>query len=323
MTTPINPIQTTQFKVSDFTEAGLPFFNAQFTQLQNTVNALLGSAGKTQLASGIDVQGSTISSVGEPQSPTDAISKAHAEKNYSAVALAPQLESGAKGGAGLKTFRALNSKAQQEMYSTFLNSVMNTSPTCNSSIITGAAPSGGTVAVTVSAGYHYYVDNNKITPYGQRTDTFSLPTSYSISAISRTGNVVTVTTTTPSGLVPGNPFAIAGVTDSSYDGTFVAIAPTSGTTITYNQNGPNSSSSGGSVAVATTYYYYLQGNSQTLALKGPFPSDTQQNRLSINVDQSVLIAVAVLNSGGLDPTQSAAGATPPAVTANARLLTRL
>jgi hypothetical protein len=60
-----------------------------------------------------------------------------------------------------------------------------------------------------------------------------------------------------------------------------------------------------------------------LTVAGPFSSDTQQNRIEVNSDGTVLIAVAVLNAGGLDLTQSAAGATPPAITGNARILTRL
>lgn len=245
------PIQFTQLDLSDFqTHEGIAKFNNILSQIQTTLNNVIGAAGPTTLSSGIDVAGSTVSNLGEPRSPSDAISKMHAERNYSAQALAPQLESGSS--VGLKTYRALNSKSQQESYSTFLNKVMNTAPTCNSSTMSATVPSGGSVMVTVTGGYHYYVDGSNIVPYAARTDTLPVPGS---------GNYV--------------------------------------------------------------YYYYIRGYSQTLALSPQFTADTQQNRLSINTDGTVLIAVAVINASGLDKTQSAAGATPPSDTSNFRLLTRL
>lgn len=317
------PIIGTQLKLSDLQVEGLPMLNTIITQMQTQINTLTGANGKTQLPAGVDVKGATVSGIGEPQQTNDAVSKQHAEANYSAPVIGRQLESGSK--YSLKSFRALNSKAQQETNSTFLNTMMNTAPTCNSSIITGAAPSGGSVVVTVSAGFHYYVDNEKITPYAQRSDTLTLPNNITISSAVRTSNVVTLTlSSAPSPPINvGDGFAVSGVTDATFDGSFIAAPGTSGSTIVYNQAGMDVSSSGGSVSVASCYYYYLQGNSQTLALSPPFPADTQQNRLSINVDQSVLIAVAVLDGGGLVLTQSAAGATPPIQTANSRLLTRL
>jgi hypothetical protein len=317
------PIQGMQLKLSDLQTEGLPTLNQLLTNLQTQINTLTGANGKTVLSAGLDVSGATVSGVGEPQSVNDAVSKQHAEANYSAPVIGRQLESGSK--YSLKSFRALNSRAQQETNSTFLNSMMNTAPTCNSSTISAAAPSGGSVVVTVSAGFHFYVDNNKITPYAQRMDTLALPNNITITSAVRTSNVVTLTlSSAPSPPINvGDGFAVSGVTDTTFDGSFIAITGTSGSTLVYSQTGINATSSSGSVSVASCYYYYLQGNSQTLALSPPFPADTQQNRLSINVDQSVLIAVAVLDGGGLVLTQSAAGATPPIQTANSRLLTRL
>ena len=91
---PTTPILGGQLKLSDLQEEGLPFLNAWKAQIENQVNKLSGATGPTQLPAGVDVKGSTVSNIGEPQSPTDAISKGHAEKNYSAAALAPKLESG-------------------------------------------------------------------------------------------------------------------------------------------------------------------------------------------------------------------------------------
>jgi hypothetical protein len=66
-----------------------------------------------------------------------------------------------------------------------------------------------------------------------------------ISAISRTSGTVTVTTSTPHGLVAGDQVKIAGVTDTSYNGVFpVATLPDS-LHFTYAQALSNSTSSGG------------------------------------------------------------------------------
>ena len=316
---PTTPIISGQFTSADMQDPQLSLFNTWKTSIENQVNALSGTAGKSVLPAGVDVAGSTVTGIGEPTGPADAVSKGHAEANYSASALAPQLESG--GQSSLKSYRALNSKAQKESYSNFLEGVLNTSPTANTSIITGAAPVGGSVMVTVSAGTHLFVSGSQAS-YAQRTDTLALPSSYSISSISRTANVVTAVLSSAPPLAVGDAVAVTGVTDTSYDGTFV-LTGVAGTTLTWTQVGANSTSSGGLASTNTCYYYYVVGGNTVLTLAGPFSSDTQQNRTGVNKDGTCLIAVAVLNSAGLDTTQSAAGATPPATTGNARLLTRL
>jgi len=313
------PFQQIQLKLEDLAEPGLPTLNSLFQQVFTQMNVQAGALGKTPLPSGADLAGSTLTGLAAPTSPTDAVSLAHAEANYSAAALAPQLETG--GGSALKTYRALNSQQQQEQYSSFLNGVLNTAPTANTSIVTATAPAGGSVVVTVSAGAHLRVDGSQVT-YSQRSDTLALPTSYAISAISRSGNVVTATTSTASSLTAGSGVSISGVGDASFDGSFL-LTGVVGTTLTWTQIGADASSSGGTVSVATCYYYYLAANSNTLALSKSFASDTQQNRISVNRDGTVLVAVIVLNSGGLDLSQSSAGATPPVATGGIRLQLRL
>ena len=66
-----------------------------------------------------------------------------------------------------------------------------------------------------------------------------------ISAISRTANVVTVTTAAPHGLNPVGGVLIASVTDASYNGNFPVATIVDATHFTYAQSGANSSSSGG------------------------------------------------------------------------------
>lgn len=72
-------------------------------------------------------------------------------------------------------------------------------------------------------------------------------TSVGISSISRSGGVVTVTTSSAHGLGTQAVVFIVGVTNSTYNGSFQVVSVPSNTTLTYNQIGPNSSSSGGLV----------------------------------------------------------------------------
>jgi hypothetical protein len=70
----------------------------------------------------------------------------------------------------------------------------------------------------------------------------------SISAISRTSNVVTVTTSAPTGLLPTDHVIIAGVTDTTYNGIFPIASIIDSLHFTYAQTNANSSSSGGTAA---------------------------------------------------------------------------
>jgi lysophospholipase L1-like esterase len=73
----------------------------------------------------------------------------------------------------------------------------------------------------------------------------------SIASIARSGNIVTITT---AGNLPvdvnGLGLTVAGVADSSYNGTFV-VTTTAPNALTYAESGANSSSSGGSVGIVT------------------------------------------------------------------------
>ncbi len=69
-----------------------------------------------------------------------------------------------------------------------------------------------------------------------------------ISAISRASNVVTVTTAAPTGMLPTDRVLIAGVTDTTYNGTFPIASIIDSLHFTYAQTNSNSSSSGGTAA---------------------------------------------------------------------------
>lgn len=66
----------------------------------------------------------------------------------------------------------------------------------------------------------------------------------------RSSNTVTITTTAAHGFVAGQSVVIAGVTDSSFNGTFTIATVPSTTTFTYAQTGSNATSSGGTATAA-------------------------------------------------------------------------
>ena len=83
---------------------------------------------------------------------------------------------------------------------------------------------------------------------------YGLSPAMTISAISRAGNTVTVTTATPHGLLAGGAVTILGVADSSYNGVFTVALVQSALIFTFTQAGGNSSSSGGtSAGVGSTF----------------------------------------------------------------------
>jgi len=69
-----------------------------------------------------------------------------------------------------------------------------------------------------------------------------------ISAISRASNIVTVTTAAPTGMLATDQVIIAGVADTTYNGTFPIASIIDSLHFTYAQTNANSSSSGGTAA---------------------------------------------------------------------------
>jgi hypothetical protein len=77
------------------------------------------------------------------------------------------------------------------------------------------------------------------------------PSSKSITSISRTSNLVTVSSTNHR-LVEGQPVTISGVPDTSFNGTFNIVTVTSANAFTYAQTAADASSSGGTCFGAAT-----------------------------------------------------------------------
>lgn len=83
-----------------------------------------------------------------------------------------------------------------------------------------------------------------------------------ISTVARSGGLVSATTATALTAAPGQTIYVTGVTDASYDGGF-SIISASGTSLTWDQTGPNSSSSGGSVGSFYPIAVDASGNLQS------------------------------------------------------------
>jgi hypothetical protein len=92
---PIQNVQFTEDEVKDPKQFAAKL-NVFFQQLVPSVQSLQGVAGPSVMPSGIDVAGQTVTGLGAPQGPTDAVSSGHADSQYSAEALQPQLDLGGK-----------------------------------------------------------------------------------------------------------------------------------------------------------------------------------------------------------------------------------
>jgi hypothetical protein len=316
------PLSAPIFKKEDLQGENLDFFNQWMTTIAQAINAQQGTAGPVKLQGHLDLQGNRIMNVGKPVDDTDAVSQAVATTQFGAAALQPQIE--ALGKHVLQTARRLNDKVQRENYSSFLNGLVSTAPTTNTSLVTFGAPSGGTVSVNVSGGQHQKVDGSQVA-YASRTDILSLPAPFTIVSIARSGNEVTLQTSGANPYTSGETVAIVGVTDSSFDGSFTIDSITNPTHFTYPQIAPDATSSGGTVSSGGVFYYYLRRGSNTLGLaSNVFGSgDNWQARLKASFDGQTIIAVVRLGSGGGDNVNSAAGLTNPVPGANIHIFGRL
>ncbi len=106
----------------------------------------------------------------------------------------------------------------------------------------------------------------------------------------RATNVVTITTTMAHGLSAGQTVVIAGVGDSSFNGTFTVSTVPSTTTFTYAQTGTNATSGGGTVSAGTVKWFVNNvegGNpaSGTISTLGLYtaPSTTPPPATTVNI----------------------------------------
>lgn len=317
---PTTPLRQVSLTADDLQNPGL--LNETLNNYGQMINYLLGHSGPVRINSSYDFSGNPVRNVGAPTDPADVVSQIYADKYYGAQALVPQFE--ALGKSVLQTYRQLNNPIQVERYSSFLNGVLNTAPTANTSLITASSPSGGSVSITITSGIHQRVDHSSV-PYTAYNDTLLIPASYALTSLSRINGIVTAVTSSSNPLVVGEGFTVYNSADASFWGSFVVIGVASPTQFTYSQIGqPNASTTGGSISLNNVYYYTISAGQNTLTrVQSGSGVDSWSERTTASYDGNTIVAVAVINFQGLDLYNSAAGATPPVSGANIPVVRRM
>src|SRR6266849_2633260 len=82
----------------------------------------------------------------------------------------------------------------------------------------------------------------------------------------RAGNVVTITTTAPHGLITGQTVLITGVADNSFNGYFTVSSVPSATTFASAQTAPNATSGGGAALYSNPLATVVVGNATGIAI---------------------------------------------------------
>lgn len=150
--------------------------NQSLTNMYQSLIQLQGTTGPVTMQSGLDMNGTTITNVATPKSPSsgDVVTHGFAEQTYSPTAMSKALEAG--GSNPLQSYRRMNDNNQREQSSSFLNDITNTAPTANNSTILAGSASGGFIPVTVTAGTFSRVDGSQVS-YPALSVSLPLPTS--------------------------------------------------------------------------------------------------------------------------------------------------
>lgn len=147
--------------------------------------------------------------------------------------------------------------------------------------------------------------------------TYSIWPANVLTAISSSGGVVTATTTSNHGVVPGNSFTITGCTPAGYNGTHIAQAGTTGETLIYNVPAdPGAESVLGSLVASL---YASTGIPSTeFSLASQFQVALRQRPSSTNKVTPMLFAF--VNGVTPFPTQGNAALLSTLLTANVNLI---
>lgn len=289
-----------------FTTTEDPGFWQHYYQLVDTVNTLAGHNGEIGLSNHINMGGKRIKGVGAPIDPTDALQTAVAASRFSPDAVIQKIKPG--GSSPMVGYRQIGSGSQREPSSSYLNDLMSSVPNANE-IFPTITNLGGSVLVSLPSSLFTFADGSTVLLQA-RTDTLSLPAQYAISSISCVGNLVTVVTSTASGLVAGEVATIEGVTPSQFNLTAVLTSATPPFTLTYQASLGTVTGSGGDVQRNGVYYYAVRKRSTGIFLLGPFSGDTAQNRIQANFDGFQIVAVVVITASGGQVAQSGGGGSP-------------
>lgn len=317
---PLQSVTLTHDDLNPEKDPSLSVLNGFMSNIAQMLNYILGHSGTPVLKSGADFNGKPLSNVGTPTNPGDVVTQAFADSSYGAAALLPHFE--VLGKKVMQSYRRLNDTGQREHNSSFLNSILNTSPTANTALVSGAPPSGGTVAITVSSGQHQRVDASQV-PFALRTDTFTLPPQFTLTSLTRSGGgSVTGVTSGAHTLNPDDPITIVNPTDPTFIGSFVVLTAAS-PNFTYFQAGPAASTGGGFVSLTKIYYYTISRGQNRLGMTPAGGADTWSARTGASLDGSTIIAVVTISSLGIDPVNSAGGATAPSSGASVPVVRRM
>lgn len=95
---PARPVQFTPFTKEHLTtDSGIAFFNQWAAQVVTELNRNSGQSGPVAIHAGIDLGGAKLTGLATtPTDPTDAVSLAHADANYSPAVNSPALDIGGK-----------------------------------------------------------------------------------------------------------------------------------------------------------------------------------------------------------------------------------
>jgi hypothetical protein len=170
------PLQRVVFKKSDFEAEDLSLFNTQWTNLLQAVTQLSGRSGRARILSSLSLNGNPLTDLADPVNPTDGVSKGYADKNYGPAAIQSMI--GSLGDQIMQGARRVNDTGQRESYSSFLNALMSTAPSTNTSIVT-FTPGIGVTTITVSSGIFQQLDGTQI-PYATINDVVSNPASTAV-----------------------------------------------------------------------------------------------------------------------------------------------
>ena len=283
-----------------------PVFNLHYSNLIDRVNSVLGYNGVIELGNHLSLNGNRLMNLAPSVEATDAISSEVAEKSYSAAALKPQLAPG--GTQSMVGYRQINSPTQREAQSSWLNDLMSPVPSATGILPQPVNVMGG-VQVTIPSEPFKFADRSTITLIG-RTDILSSPTTFSITSISVSGNVVTVETSAPTGLTVGAGFTVFGVSPPQFNGSYTVATVIDSTHFTYQDDIGTGSGSGGQIDLNNVYYYAARKRSNTLHLLGPYSGDTARNRLNAGYDGNQIVAVVTLIGSGALLSSTGGGGSP-------------
>ena len=95
---PARPVQFTPFTPDHFSSpSGIAFFNQWASQIVTELNRGSGQSGPVAIHAGIDLGGAKLTGLSTtPTDPSDAVSLAHADANYSPAVNSPALDIGGK-----------------------------------------------------------------------------------------------------------------------------------------------------------------------------------------------------------------------------------